>query len=199
MRYMSCDQSITHAAYCIWEDGEVIHRGVIRTGDVNAKQKKKGVVYLPTIVERIHLVCKTLWEEYSKFACEHYVMESLSFSSTGNATRDLAGLFYCIELTFFLKGVLINTVTPTAAKSFARGFLPKEMQEVEQLVTSKKHGAKKALRKVKMDKPQMMDACDCANPGWLDGVKIGEGKPDLADAYFIGRYWYEKMFLTDGC
>ena len=46
MRFISVDQSLSHAAYCIWEDGEIIHRGVIRTGDVNAKQKKKGVAVI---------------------------------------------------------------------------------------------------------------------------------------------------------
>lgn len=191
MILMSVDQSTTHTAIIIWREGKPVFREMIQTGLESTKGRKKGVIYFGTRIEQIKFIIGKIDELIKSFQVTDYVMEALSFGSIGNATRDLAGLFYCIQYFllsehFDLKH--IHTIAPTSVKSFARDFLPVELQTESKEKVDKKTGkVVVSTAKTKMDKDQMIIACENDYPGWLNGVTKTAGKADYADSYFIGK------------
>lgn len=202
MKIMSVDQSLSHCAVVIFDDGIPVYREMIRTGSNKSKGKKnKDVVYFDTVYEQIDYICERLKEICAdQNDVEKYVMESLSLGSLGNATRDLAGLFYCIALALvncgnnFLLWEDIHTVAPTSVKAYARGLLPEEERTTVKEKVDKKSGKKVySTGPVKMEKSHMVRAVDCDYPGWLDGLTLAAGKADYADAYLIGKKFLEVL------
>jgi len=175
-------------AYVVLEDGEPIFKEVLHTtGSEKSKDYQKRFDYpaqqIVYITDQIVSVCKS-------FNVDKIVLESLSFGSAGNATRDLAGLFFGIQISLLRNGYNmedIHTVAPTSVKSWARKWLPGEEQEVL--------GTKGKMVKIKMGKDEMMRVCENLQPGFLKGyTKSGKngGATDLADAYLIGRCFLER-------
>lgn len=198
MKLMSIDQSLSHCAVVIWQDGKVIDRHMIKTGSTSSKGKRKpDVVYFNTVLEQIfHIVCE-ICGLAKKHKIDDCVMESLSLGSVGNATRDLAGLFYCIQSSLwehYISLENLHVVAPTSVKAFARSLLPEEERVVVKEKVDKKTG-KKVYSKgpVKMEKSHMVRAVDCDYPGWLDGLTLAAGKADYADAYLIGKKFLEDL------
>lgn len=199
MKLMSVDQSLSHCAVVIFDDGIPVYREMIRTGSNSSKGKKqKDVVYFDTVHEQIRYIVGRIVQIATDHKIERYVMEALSLGSIGSATRDLAGLFFCIVYGLYQEGVLgysaISTVAPTSVKSFARALLPAEEQLVRKEKLDKKRGAMLvSWAKVKMEKSHMVRAVDCDYPGWLDGLTLAAGKADYADAYLIGKKFLEDL------
>lgn len=195
---MSVDQSMSHCALVIWRDGEPVDRLMIMTGSTQSKGKqKKDVIYFDHTVEQICHIVWTVCTLVRNENVEDYVMEALSFGSVGNATRDLAGLFYCIQMGLIEEGLSIDnihSIAPTSVKSFARKFLPESERKITKEKVDKKTGKKVQSSAVNpMKKPAMVMACEHAAPGWLDGLTLAAGKADYADAYFIGKAFLEGL------
>ena len=199
MKLMSVDQSLSHCAVVIWEHGVPVYREMIRTGSTHSKGKRqKDVVYFDNVYEQIRYIVNKITTLAEEHRIDHYVMEALSLGSIGSATRDLAGLFYCIVYALYQFGILgygsIHTVAPTSVKSFARGLLPEEERTFVKEKVDKKTGKKVySTGQVKMEKSHMVRAVECDIPGWLDGLTLAAGKADYADAYLIGKKFLEDL------
>ena len=192
MNLMSVDQSLSHCAVVIWDGDKPSHKYMIRTGSTKSKGKqKKDVVYFDHVIQQIDYIVSEICGYVKKHKIDTYVMESLSLGSLGSATRDLAGLFYCIQMSLmehYLSVTDLHTVAPTSVKAFARTLLPEEEQsEVKEKVDKKTNKTVYSTGKTKMGKPQMVRATQVAEPGFLDGLTLEAGKADYADAYLIGR------------
>ncbi|QYC52462.1 hypothetical protein [Salmonella phage SSBI34] len=194
MRVLSIDQSMASCAYTILEDGVPIFKEVLHT--TGSGTPKPWQVKFDHPVQQMQYIADKIAGVAKSFKAEYVVLESLSFGSAGNATRDLAGLFFIIQLTLLNSGFTmdkIHTVAPTSVKSWARNQLPGQDQEYL--------NEKGKMVKIKMGKDEMMKVCEMLNPGFLDGyTKSGKngGSTDLADAYLIGRCFIERMgFRTE--
>lgn len=193
MRLLSIDQSMSSCACVVFDGKEAIFKEMIyTTGSESIRDSKPWVMYFSDPVLQMSYITGKILEIVESFNVDNVVCESLSFGSAGNATRDLAGLFFCIRLRLLLEGFEIDqlhTVAPTSVKSWARGRLPGEEQEVMNAKGTK-------MEKVKMDKDQMMRVCEILHPDFLKGyTKSGKngGATDLADAYLIGRCCLERL------
>lgn len=200
MKLMSVDQSLSHCAVVIWaEDSSVPEaKYVIRTGSTSSTGKRdKDVVYFDTTIEQIMYITGTICALFDEHKPDTYVMESLSLASIGNATRDLAGLFFCIQAALvenYLSVTDLHEVAPTSVKAFARKFLPEEEQTyIKERFDKKKDKMVESVAKTEMKKAQIVQAAEIAEPGWLSGMTLKAGKADLADAYFIGRVFLSKQ------
>lgn len=197
MKLMSVDQSLSHCAVIIWEGDKPSHKYMIRTGSTGSKGKqKKDVAYFDHTVQQIDHIVAEITGLVSLHEIDTYVMESLSLGSLGSATRDLAGLFYCIQMS--LINILfvddLHTVAPTSVKAFARNLLPEEERSVTKERVDKKTGKKVYSNgKCDMKKPQMVRATELAEPGFLEGITLEAGKADFADAYLIGRAFLKRV------
>lgn len=107
----------------------------------------------------------------SEVAKEHNVafcvLEGLAFASHGDATRNLAGLqfvLYCV--LHFIEGHKVEVVVPTVVKKFATGNGRATKEEI--------------IEKLPTDVLEYFKAL---------GVKKTTGLADLADAYFIAKYY----------
>lgn len=189
MRLLTIDQSMASCAYVVLEDGVPIFKEVLHT--TGSDKAKEWQHRFNNPVEQMAFISGNISGVCESFKIDHVVLESLSFGSAGNATRDLAGLFFCIQLTLLRDGYTmdqIHTVAPTSVKSWARKQLPGEEQEV-----MNEKGTKMVL--IKMGKDEMMRVCEQLQPGFLAGyTKSGKngGATDLADAYLIGRCFLER-------
>lgn len=185
MRLLAIDQSMSNCALVVFEDDKVIYKKVVSTGsNASSGKKKKSVIYFDKDIEQMAHICQEVSTLVQQFEIESVVLESLSFSSIGNATRTLAGLFYCINYTLLLDGFPvkdIHTITPTQVKSFARQFLPEDERE-------SKNSKGKSI-KMKMTKKEMIKAAESLDNTLLVGYTLSSGKGDLADAYLIGLKW----------
>lgn len=201
-QFISLDQSISKCAWMYWIDDKPVAKGVILTGDITSKTIKNNVVYLDGVDARIAHVCaqvvRIIKENFkaSPKGSEGplwdipVVFEGLSFGSAGNATRDLAGLYYTLRYCLDGNGIVdykgMHTYVPTSIKALARESLPIEMQTE----TSPKTGKPK---KIKMDKKLMVQACEEEmGVDFLKGYNYSNGKDDLADAYWLGRLYMIK-------
>jgi len=191
MKFLSIDQSMSSCACVVFDGKEAIFKEVIRTtGAKNIADKSPWVQYFENPVEQMSFITGKILDIVESFQVDHVVCESLSFGSAGNATRDLAGLFFCIQLRLLLEGFRmdqLHTVAPTSVKSWARGRLPGEQQEFKY--------EKGKMEKIKMGKDEMMNVCELLFPGFLKGyTKTGKngGATDLADAYLIGRCFLDR-------
>lgn len=202
MNIFSIDQSKSKCAIIVWSNDQgcfaPIYKEVIRSGNNGAKAKQKvDVMYFDTLYEQIYYVVSKLEDLYYQYEPEYVCLEGLGFSSIGDQTRDLAGVYHCIYQRLMQIGVPISnitSITPTSAKSFARQFLPSEEQTEEYIVKKGKKAGQTQTRKTVMDKHQMVKACKMVCPELLVGYTstgLNSGIEDLADAYFIGRCFIE--------
>lgn len=199
---LSIDQSLTHTACVVWHNDKPVHKIVLRTQSTSAKEKKPGTVSFATAAERIDWICKQVGYYIHTHGVDTVVMEGLSFGSRGDATRELAGLFYGLEVMFMdaladctNDGLCkVYTVTPTTVKKFARSTLSEDLAFEDHKKLDKRTGKEHTVRKpVTMDKKLMVKACENAEPGFLDDYNLTQGKADLADAYWIGRSHLEGL------
>jgi Holliday junction resolvasome RuvABC endonuclease subunit len=153
-RVLGIDQSFTKCAYVLLDDGVLVNFGIISSSkDEDIYQRAWGIT-----------------QELLRFCHErpidHCAIEGLAFGMRGNATRDLAGLQFCIVCALRFIGNLpsIEILSPTTVKKFATG-------------------------SGKADKRMMVDALPeiVRKTFELKGVKKNKGLDDLADAYFIAR------------
>lgn len=177
MRLISCDQSTSHCAVIFWQDDKPVDKKLIRTGSTHSKTKSKNVNYFPIITQQIDFVCDKLCEYIEDFQPDYFVLESPAMGAFGDAKATLLILFRAINETLVEKTYLtkdqISSYTPTSVKAFAREYLPEE----ERFVNNKKR---------KMEKKDMLRACELTEEGFLEGLTLASGKADYADAYFIG-------------
>lgn len=198
MRLMSVDQSLSHCAVVIWEGDKPSFKYMIRTGSTGSKGKRKNdVVYFDHVVQQIDYIVSKICDYVKVHDIDTYVMESLALGAMGNATRDLAGLFYCIQMALIENHLNVNalhTVAPTSVKSFARTLLPEDEQTFQKEKVDKETGKTVySTAKAVMKKPQMVRATECAEPGFLDGLTLEAGKADFADAYLIGKAFMKRL------
>lgn len=195
MKILAIDQSLSSCAIVVLDNGDPVFKEVLRTSRLDSKKPdkefKENVKVFSRATEQMRYISDSIATIATSFNVEHVITEALSLNSIGNATRDLAGLFHCVQLTLLMKGFKmdqIHEVTPTAVKAIAWNYLPEEV---------KYDGLKKdgKPRKRKMDKNEMILACEQVAPELLEGfTKTGKngGRGDLADAYWIGRYMHER-------
>lgn len=193
MRLLAIDPSLSSCAVIVMEKEELLYREVINTSRVEAKPNSpENLKVFARPTEQIKYIADRVLEISKSFSVKKIGIESPSLHSEGNATRDLAGLFHGIMLTFMNNGFSIGDifeVSPLSIKAFAWNFLPED----------KKYDGKKkdgSPKKAKLGKDEMILACESVAPEAIEGFnKTGKrgGKDDLADAYWIGRYLYDKL------
>lgn len=198
MRILTIDQSMASCAFLVLDNGEPIFKEVLKTARIKANNPDREIKDYITVfnhaTEQMDYLSTNILLAAKSFNVDHVITEALSFGSVGDATRDLAGLFHCIQLTLLRGGFSMEQVlevAPTAVKAWAWRNLPEEEQY--STVDFKKNGDP---NKVKMDKDNMIKVCNRLCPGLLDGyTKSGRkgGATDIADAYLIGRYGIDKL------
>lgn len=112
MLTMGIDQSFTSTGVVLLDpDYQIVHDETICT----AKDDPHDV--------RIKQIYDRLGELHWAFEPTHLLIEGLAFVAKGNATRELAGLFYCIQdrLKYTHGATSIQVVPPTTLKKFATG------------------------------------------------------------------------------
>lgn len=189
MKLLTIDQSMASCAYIVLDGETPVFKEVLHT--TGSDKAKPWQLKFDNPVEQMDYISRKILDVAKSFDVDAVVLESLSFGSAGNATRDLAGLFFCIQLTLIRGGFPIeniHTVAPTSVKSWARNRLPGEEQEEMNAKGTK-------MVKIKMGKDEMMKVCNLLEPGLIDGyTKTGKngGATDLADAFLIGRCYLER-------
>lgn len=183
---MGIDQSLSHCAAVLIEDGVAIEKHVLRTGSSGSKTKSKGVVYFDAQIEQIIYIIDKLMDLVKETKPDMIVLESLSFASVGNATRTLAGLYFCILFQLYKMGYSdkVTHLAPTSIKSWARNKLPEDQQTE---VNKKGKTVKK-----KMDKKDMIQVTEILDSELLKGYTLVAGKADIADAFILAKCYEEK-------
>ena len=109
MKILSLDQSLTHTAWVVWEDGVIDDFGVL-----SSTKEYDTHVRILELLNAINYLLET-------YNIELLVLEGLSFGSISISVRPLAGLYYGILIECFKKSILWEEVTPSAVKKFATG------------------------------------------------------------------------------
>lgn len=79
MKLMSVDQSLSHCAVVIFDDGVPVYREMIRTGSNNSKSKKnKDVIYFDNVHEQIRFIVGRILTLAEEHRIDKYVMEALA-------------------------------------------------------------------------------------------------------------------------
>lgn len=183
-KILSIDQSLAKCAFTVFENGEVIHKELAKTGSNDSKTKKVDVEYFKTVEEQVHEICVVLERLLNLYKPEKIIFEALSFGSAGNATRNLAQLFGAMNETIMRRMEYersdIVSYAPTSLKAFARKLLPEEEQTVE-------GKDKRKPKLVPMDKKLMVRAAEqVVGQEYFKGYNFSTGKDDLADSYLLG-------------
>lgn len=118
-------------------------------------------------VERLNIIYDTI-EVILEKNPERVVLEGLSFGSISPSVRILGAIYYMIQLQCFKAGIPVYTVTPTSLKKFATG---------------KGKASKKDMWSV-LPKDVMEEISATFKT-------IKSGKYDVADSYFLGRYYLD--------
>jgi Holliday junction resolvasome RuvABC endonuclease subunit len=150
---MGIDQSYNFAAVVVLQNSNVIDFEVI-------KSNKDDTIY-----NRALDVATRICDVYSKHKPEVVQMEGLAFGTTGNVTRDLAGLLFTIINVMKILHPTVNVVLipPTAVKKFATG-----------------SGKSKKPEMIAALPPHVRELFEAK------GYKKTTGLGDLSDAYWIG-------------
>lgn len=162
MKILGIDQSYTCSGLVILDNGKLDHYEAFKTDSI-----KKGDL-LPTI-ERTYKVANHIVGVVVKHNPDVIGIEGLAYSSKGNATRDLAGLYFLIIVELLIKLEYdVEIVAPTAVKHFACG---------------------KPEKGTKIDKGAMINALPDETRKKFEslGVKKTTGLSDIADAYWIAK------------
>lgn len=148
------DQSLTSTGVVVIEDGvpkPIDYKVINTTKDQTIQQR---IWYITT---QIHLIA----HKYKPILIN---VEGLSFASSGNATRDLAGLYYSLTTVLpFSFGYNVQTITPNQVKKFATG-------------------------KGRADKKEMWEALPDHIKEAFSLVKKTKGLYDVTDAYWLAKY-----------
>jgi len=189
---VSCDTSTSKFAVVVWIDGKPIDRKVFKTGETKVKKKLKSVTYFDNKIEQINWITNEVIKFIEPYKPQKVCLESLSFSSIGNQTRNLAGVYhvFCDKLVEVL-GLDFKDITPippTVIKATARTFYPLE----EQTYTN----TKGKVSKKEIGKPEVMFIANQLHPEVLEGYSKSAssekaGYEDLSDA-LICYYAYKK-------
>lgn len=152
---MGIDQSYNFCAWVILQNEQVIDFGII-------KSNKDDEIYARALD-----VALKLCTVYDTHQPEVVQIEGLAFGTTGNVTRDLAGLLFTIINVMKVQknGANVVLVPPTAVKKFATG-------------------------SGKSKKPEMIAALPEPIKKLFENknFKKTTGLGDLSDAYWIGMY-----------
>jgi len=126
-----------------------------------------------TIIMRIKSITSQINDLISKYNVTHVVIESLPYGINSTSVRPLAGLYFCIGNLCEDLGVQFDESNVTAVKKYATG-------------------------SGKAKKADMIEAAINAAPKLFkeimsNNVRKTTGLADLADAYWIGRYYGSKL------
>lgn len=155
MVYMGLDQSYTNSGICIVDNSiNLVEFGTIKTTD------KDGDHF-----DRCSIIAKQIVQYAEKHKPTNIAIEGLAFGMRGDATRDLAGLFFILITSLRNSGFKPLIVPPLTLKKFATGAGRAEKQ---QMVDSLPDG--------------IADRFTAA------GFKKTTGLYDLADAFFLAKY-----------
>lgn len=149
---MGIDQSFTSTGISIIH-GEKRHFEVIST--------EKGDSHLDVFF-RASIIKNKIASLVKKYRPNMVVLEGLGFASTGNATRNLAGLQFLIADVINEAGIPLEIVTPTSLKKFAC------------------HG--------KASKKEMFDALPEDVKAEIAVFKATKGRYDVTDAYWLASH-----------
>lgn len=184
MKLISIDQSLSKAAFVVWDNNIPVSRSVIRTGKSDCKKRVENVNYFDTTIEQIIYIVENFIDVVKHEKPNVICCEGLAFGAMGDQTRNLAGLYFCMLYKLkelgYSENVNFYVVTPTKNKAYARTLLPEPIDKKE--------------KKVKMDKKVMIQLAEGTWPEMLEGYKNSgkdAGREDVADALHIGRYVYE--------
>lgn len=163
-RILGIDQSYTCSGVVVLEDGEVIHAETV-TSDKDDDIFRRAW----EISNRIALIAK-------EHDIDLAVIESLSYGSRGNATRDLAGLQFVLTMVLkFLDDRNCVIAQQSSVKKFAVPDKPKGTGAIT--------------------KDEMVERLPPKVRYYFDhlGVKKTTGLRDLSDAYWIAKYGEKKF------
>lgn len=149
---MKCgiDQSFTSTGIVIVDQNNVIVYHKIITSDTTT-----------SIYHRARSIAQQIQQVLQQFNIEHVTLEALSFSSFGNATRNLAGLQFVIINSLIDNNITFNTIAPTSLK-------------------------KQAADNGKATKQQMVDALPLQQHQIItNNYKKTKGRYDITDAFFL--------------
>lgn len=192
------DQSYSNFAVVVFRGDVVIDRAVFHAGaDTPANREKQYKIFLGDIISQLMYIQRQFDFLVEMYNPSYLVFEGLSFGSKGDRVFQLGGLYFHIAVNYLNKfdhNTVDNiiTISPTAAKSFARSHLPEESQCLWEGVN--KVLLKSGKPKLKpMKKQDMREALRTTSDRWiLDGYAVSSkttpsGVYDLSDAYFIGK------------
>lgn len=154
MKIIGIDQSFTCSGLVVFEDEKIIEFNAIKSNKEDDK------------FNRAVFIIDEIFKLYDKHKPDIMRVEGLAFGTSGNATRDLAGLLFSI-ITHGIKNYTnfnYEIVSPKQVKRFATG-------------------------SGKATKTQMIEALpeDVRMLFENENYKKTTGLADLADAYFIGQ------------
>jgi hypothetical protein len=192
-KLISIDQSLSKTALVEWVGGKPVAKHLFKSGSSSSKKHLANVRYFDTVDEQMEFITSSIIERVVGFKPSAIVMEGLSFGSIGNATRDLAGLYYVMRNAMYQASYdwgQLHDVSPTSLKAMARNYLPLQLQTVP------KPSGKAGTNLVKMEKPLMIAAVPQEHRWLYEGLGmsgIKSGKDDVADAYWLGVYYETKI------
>ncbi len=197
MRVLSCDQSLSKAAYMLTVDGEVTLCHVSRTGKTTNKKKYCSCSYYQTLQEQIRHVVADLEHLVETHKPDIVVLENISLGSTGSAAKDLAALWGAMLDYLHRNDIPYMNVNPLSLKSYLRGLLPVDMQYQRDTLGRVVYLKSKKPKLKKMEKRDVMDAVF-----YLKGTDFckeytntGErsGREDLCDSYVLNLIGQESL------
>ena len=169
-----------------------------RTGSLSSKNQPKGVPHFATVDDQIFYISTEIvnvldqempgdneaWDNLQ------VIFEGLSYASMGDATRNLAGLYFVLRNSFYVVHDVqfkqMTAIAPTSIKAFARPHLPEALQTELSKKTNKPI-------KCKMTKKLMVQAAEArVGKEFFEGLNMSTGKDDLADAYWLGALTLSK-------
>ncbi len=158
MKIIGIDQSYSCTGICVFEDGELIHSEVLKTTKDIDKFERASII-------AEYILSTAVFNEPDCVG-----IEGLAFGMRGDATRDLAGLQFCIINKLRFEGNFkVEIIAPNAVKKFATGDGRAKKEELYEAL------------------PQITQKT------FLDiGVKKTTGLYDLTDAYWIAKATEEK-------
>jgi len=129
------------------------------------------------VILRIRDIIADITTLVKRHNVSHIVIESLPFGINSNSVRPLAALYYFIQNLCFDLGITFSEVNVTGVKKFATG-------------------SGKA-NKFDMVAALLEEAPELHAMILEKGIKKTTGLADLADAYFIGKYYHAKQKEKD--
>lgn len=158
MIVLGMDQSFTCSGIVISDERVVIDHHRIFTDKES------------TLTQRIKMIWSELEEYIIKYKPDVFSIESLSYGSVGNATRNLAGLFHVIlfKLEECYPHIKIITIPPPTLKKYATGSGKAKKDEVFESMP-----------------PEVQSQ-------FIDYPK-SKGRYDLSDSYWLSIYGFDKQ------